>query len=203
MRVVLTTALILTVVPVTLHGQLERINALALETETRARILEVAPDSKFTLITVASARPDSLHYSLRGSSNTRSLGWQQITKMEASAGRHRHVGRGLGLGFLIGPLVGIWQGAAGQHGEARTLNELGGAIGGAFFGTIIGGTVGFFWRTEKWIPVYLPQPAITETKNYVIRYGGEHSSQGHPQCHRIHPLNHPHSSAPGWPAYCG
>jgi hypothetical protein len=79
--------------------------------------------------------------------------------MEASVGRHRHVGRGLLLGLLIGPLAGIWQGAAGQHGEARTLNELGGFFGGAFFGPIIGGTVGFFWRTEKWIPVYLPQPA--------------------------------------------
>jgi hypothetical protein len=81
--------------------------------------------------------------------------------MEASAGRHRHVGRGLALGFVTGTLAGIALGAAGQHGEARTLNELGGAIGGAFFGTIIGGTVGFSWRTEKWIPVYLPEPAIT------------------------------------------
>ena len=157
MRLVLTTALILTVVPVALHGQLERINALALETGTRARILGVAPDSKFTLITVASARPDSLLYSLGGSSNTRSLGWQQITKMEASAGRHRHVALGLGLGLLTGTLAGIALGAAGQHGEERALNELGGAIAGATFGTIIGGTTGFFWRTETWIPVYLPQ----------------------------------------------
>jgi len=159
MRLVLTTALILTVVPVALHGQLERINALALETGTRARILGVAPDSKFTLITVASARPDSLHYSLGGSSSTRSLGWQQIAKMEASAGRHRQVGRGLALGFVTGTLAGIALGAAGQHGEARTLNELRDAIGGAFVGTIIGGTFGFSWRTETWIPVYLPQPA--------------------------------------------
>jgi len=157
MRLVLTTAFILTVVPVTLHAQLERISALALETGTRARILEAAPDSKFTLITVASARPDSLRYSLGGSSNTRSLGWQQITKMEVSAGRHRHVGLGLGLGFLTGTLSGIALGATGQHGETRTLNELSGAIGGATFGTIIGGTAGFFWRTERWIPVNLPQ----------------------------------------------
>ena len=160
MRLVLTTAFFLTVVPVRLHGQLEKINALALETGTRARILGAA-DSKLTLIRVASAKPDSLHYGLVGSSSTRSLGWQQITKMEASAGRHRHLGRGLLLGLLIGPLAGIWQGAAGQHGEARTLNELGGFYGGAFFGPTIGGTVGFFWRTEKWIPVDLPRPAIT------------------------------------------
>ena len=160
MRLVPMTAFILTVVPVTLHGQLEKISALALETGTRARIIGAAADSSFTLITVISARPDSLHYSLMGSSNTRSLAWQQITKMEASAGRHRHVIRGLVLGFIIGPLAGIWQGAAGQHGEARTLNELGGFFGGAFFGPIIGGTVGFFWRTEKWIPVYIPKPAM-------------------------------------------
>jgi hypothetical protein len=156
MRLVFTAAFILTAVPVTVYGQLQKINALALETGTRARILEAMPDASFTLITVASARPDSLYYSLAGSSNTRSLGWQQITKMEVSAGRHRHAGRGLVLGLLIGPLLGIWQGATGQHGETRTLNELGGAFGGAFFGTIISGTAGYFWRTEKWIPVYLP-----------------------------------------------
>jgi hypothetical protein len=160
-RLVLTTAFILTVVPATLHGQLQNINALALEAGTRARILVAAPNAKFTLITVASASPDRLHYSLGGSSGTRSLGWQQITKMEASVGRHRHVGRGLGLGLLAGTLAGIALGAAGQHGEARALNELGGAIGGASFGTVIGGTAGFFWRTEKWIPVYFPQAAIT------------------------------------------
>ena len=157
MRLVLTTAFILTIVPVTLHGQLEKINALALETGTRARILGAEPASKFTLITVASATTDSLLYSLGGSANTRSLGWQQITKMEVSAGRHRHVGLGLGLGLLSGTLAGIALGAAGQHGEARTLNELGGAIGGAFFGTITGGIAGFFWRTEGWVPVDLPQ----------------------------------------------
>lgn len=157
MRLVLTTAFLLTVVPVTLHAQLEKTNALALETGTRARILGAGPDSKLTLITVASARPDSLLYSLGGSSNTRSLGWQQITKMEVSAGRHRHAGLGLGLGFLTGTLSGIALGATGQHGEQRTLKELSGAIGGATFGTIIGGTAGFFWRTERWIPVNLPQ----------------------------------------------
>jgi hypothetical protein len=149
------------VVPGTLHGQLEKINALALGTGTRARIVGAAPDSKFTLITVASAGPDSLHYSLAGSSNTRSLGWQEITKMEASVGQHRHVALGLGLGFLTGTIGGIWLGAAGQHGEARSLNELGGAIGGAFFGTIIGGTAGYFWRSDKWMPVYLPQHRIS------------------------------------------
>ena len=156
MRLVLAAAFILTVAPVAVHGQPQKINALALETGTRARILEAAPDSKFTVITVGSATPDSLHYSFAGSSTTRSLGWQQITKMEIGAGKHRHGGRGLVVGLLVGPLVGIWLGANGQHGETRALNELGGFVGGALFGPIIGGTAGFLWRSEKWIPVYLP-----------------------------------------------
>jgi hypothetical protein len=160
MRLVLTTAVLLTVVPATLHGQRQEINALSLATGTRARIVESGRDSRFTLIAVVSSRPDSLRYNLAGSADTRSLAWQEISRMEASVGRHRHIGRGLGIGLVTGALAGIWQGAAGQHGEARALNELGGGIGGAFFGTIIGGTAGYFWNSENWIPVYLPRRAI-------------------------------------------
>ena len=149
MRFVLTTALVLTVLPVTLHGQVETISPLALETGTRPRVLAAVPDSRFTLITVTSDRPDSMRYGLGGISYPRSLAWQQITKLDAGAGRHRHVGLGLGVGFVTGTLAGIAIGAAGQHGEQRGLKELSGAIGGATIGTIIGGTAGFLWRTDN------------------------------------------------------
>ncbi len=148
-RLLLQTAFVLTVLPGTLHGQVETISALALETGTPARILEAAPDSRFTLIAVPSARPASLRYSLGVSSSTRSFGWQQIAKIETSPGRHRHVALGLGVGFVTGTLAGIAIGAAGRHGEQRSLKELSGAIAGATIGTIIGGTAGFFWRTGK------------------------------------------------------
>jgi hypothetical protein len=148
-RLIITTAFVLTVLPVTLHGQVESINALALETGTHAKIVEAASDSKFALIAVPSARPASLRYSLGVGSSTRSLGWKQITKIEASPGRHRHVGLGLGVGFVAGTLAGIAIGAAGHHGEQRSLKELSGAIAGATIGTIIGGTAGFFWRTDN------------------------------------------------------
>ena len=137
MRLVLATALILTFAPVALHGQVEQINA------------RPSPDSAFTSIPPASARPDNRHYSLRENPSTRSLGWQQITKAEPSSGGHRHVGLGLGLGFVVGTLAGIAIESGAKDRETRGLNELRGAIGGAFFGTIIGGTVGFFWRTGK------------------------------------------------------
>lgn len=116
MRLVLTTALLLTVVPITLHGQ---------------------------------ARPDSSHYRLAITVTTRSLAPQNLAKTDSSAGGHRHVGLGLVLGFITGTLAGIAIESGGPHGEGRALNQLKGAIPGATFGTIIGGTVGFFWRTGK------------------------------------------------------
>jgi hypothetical protein len=65
----------------------------------------------------------------------------------AAAATHRHVVLGLGVGFLGGTLAGLGLEAAGKHGEQRTLDELKGAIGGALLGTIIGGTIGYFWRS--------------------------------------------------------
>ena len=113
-RLAFTTALILTIAPVTLHGQVERRNA-------------------FTLVRATEAE---------------TVGWQRATQSRACA-RHRHLGLGLTLGFVTGTLAGIAIESGGPHGEGRTLNQLRGAIGGALVGTIIGGTVGFFWRSDK------------------------------------------------------
>lgn len=115
MRLVLTTAFIITLAPVTLCGQ---------------------------------AGPDSLHYRGAMSANTRLLDPHHATQADSSVG-HRHVGLGLVLGFVTGTLAGIAIESGGPHGEGRALNQLRGAIGGATFGTIIGGIVGFFWRTGK------------------------------------------------------
>lgn len=114
MRLIVTTALIVTLAPVTLRGQ---------------------------------AGPDILHDRLAITANTRSFDLQHVTQTDSTDGRHRHVGLGLVLGFFTGVLAGIAIESGGPHGEGRGLNQLRGAIGGAFFGTIIGGTVGFFWRT--------------------------------------------------------
>src|SRR5450759_2875180 len=90
-----------------------RIDPLSLQAGARARILGPTADSKYTLITVASARPDSLRYSLDPSLAIKSLAWQQIGKMDASMGRHTNVGRGAGIGFLVGAIGGAILGAAG------------------------------------------------------------------------------------------
>ena len=105
-------------------SQSVRIDALSLQSGARARILGPTAGSKYELITVASASPDSLRYSLDPSLATKSLAWQQISKMDDSVGSHRHVGRGAGIGFLVGLIGGAALGAQQSiGGGGRTTNS--------------------------------------------------------------------------------
>jgi hypothetical protein len=156
MRLPLATAFLFVVSPVVVSGQSESINPSSLQIGTRARILGPVADSKYTFIKVASARPDSLRYSLDKSADTKSLGWQQIRKMDVSTGGHRHFGRGLGLGLVIGALGGLYLASTGTHGEMRSLTQMVSTVEGGLAGAVIGGVLGFAWRTENWIPVALP-----------------------------------------------
>ncbi|GAC1491864.1 MAG: hypothetical protein NVS1B5_16830 [Gemmatimonadaceae bacterium] len=64
MRLALATSFVLIVLPATTKGQTARRDALSLQAGARARILGPTNDSQYTLIKVASATPDSLHYRL-------------------------------------------------------------------------------------------------------------------------------------------
>src|ERR1700738_41533 len=124
MRLALATAFALIVLPATALSQGVTIDALSLQSGARARILGPTADSKYELITVASASPDSLRYSLDPSLAIKSLAWQQISKMDASIGRHTNVGRGAGIGFLVGLIGGAALAAHQSWGGTRDYNEL-------------------------------------------------------------------------------
>jgi hypothetical protein len=147
-----------------------RIDALSLQAGARARILGPTAASKYELITVASARPDSLRYSLDPSLATKSLAWQQISKMDASMGRHTNVWRGTGIGFLVGLLGGAAFGAATASGKdgynAGPMAVLVGLPMGALGG--LGGAVfGFAQRTEVWVPVTLPRTPVASNRKLI------------------------------------
>ena len=151
-------------------SQSVRIDALSLHSGARARILGPTADAKYELITVASASPDSLRYSLDRSLATKSLAWQQISKMDASMGRHRNVARGAGIGFLAGLLGGAALGAStasGQDGWNAGPTAVLGGLSGGFFGGFGGAVLGFAWRSENWMPVTLPRIPVASNRRSI------------------------------------
>lgn len=170
MRLALATAFVLIVLPAAAKGQSVGIDALSLHAGARARILAPATGSKYTLITVISASPDSLRYSLEPSLDTKSLAWQQISKMEANVGSQKHVGRGAGIGFLVGLIGGAALVARATKGTGREADQLravaavvNGLLGGAL-GAIGGAIIGSTQRTDGWVPVILPHSPVASNR---------------------------------------
>ena len=171
MRLGLTTAFVLIVLPAAANSQSVGIDVLSLHAGARARILAPTTGSKCTLITVISASPDCLRYILEPSPDTKSPAWQQISKMETNVGSHRHVGRGAGIGFLVGLVGGAALEALTVKGGTRESNELkalatvvGGLTLGAF-GGLGGAVIGYRQRTEDWVPVILPRSSASSSQS--------------------------------------
>jgi hypothetical protein len=157
MRLVLATAFVLIVLPATTKGQ--SVDALSLQVGARARILGPTTDSQYTLIKVALATPDSLHYRLDHVFETRTVAWQQIIKMEVSSGSHSNFLSGVGLGLLVGIVAGAALGAASADGvDGYTPGATAAlfAIPVGMLGAVAGAVLGLVARTEDWIPVAVP-----------------------------------------------
>src|ERR1700730_8035659 len=151
---------VLTVLPATAKGQSARMDALSLQAGARARIFGPTTYPKYELITVASVSPDSLRYRLDPSLDTRSLAWQQISKMDATMGSHGNTGRGALIGLLVGAIGGAMLGSNAPGDEFRGIERiLQGVLGGAI-GGLVGGVIGHAQRTEDWVPVTLPRTPV-------------------------------------------
>lgn len=157
MRLTLATTFVLILLPAPAKGQ--SVDALSLQAGVHARIYGPTTYPKYEFITITSVSPDSLRYSLDRGLDTRSIGWQQITKMDASTGSHRNTWLGAGIGLLVGAVVGATLGSNAPGDEFRGIERvlqgiLGGAVGG-----LGGAALGHASRSENWMPVTLPRPA--------------------------------------------
>ncbi len=169
MRLALATAFALIVLPTPAKGQ--SVGALSLQAGVRARIFGPTTYPKYELITVASVSPDSLRYSLNRGSDTRSIAWQQISKMDASMGSHRNVGRGAGIGLLVGAIGGAMLGSNAPGNEFRGIERiLQGLLGGAL-GGLGGAVLGSAWRSENWMPVSLPRTPVASNRGSITLIG--------------------------------
>jgi hypothetical protein len=169
MRLAIATAFAFFVLPAIALSQGVGIDALSLQAGGRARILAARAGSKYEIITVASASPDSLRYTVAASVATKSLAWQEISKMDASTGHHTNVGRGIGIGFLVGLVGGAALGATVSgccDKEARELKALAivvnGFLGGVL-GGVVGAVIGHAKQTEDWVPVTLPHTPVASS----------------------------------------
>ena len=170
MRFPIAAAIVAMAIPGAAVSQNTSVDASALQIGARARILESPRDRRYTLIIVGSESRDSLRFNVFGSSDTKSLAWQQLSKMDASIGSHRNVARGLGLGFLVGALGGAILGAVssggaqdfGPGGLAALLGAMGGVLGAAG-----GAAIGYEWRTETWVPVNLPRGPLASDSGLI------------------------------------
>ncbi len=159
MRLALATSFVLLVLPATTKGQSARIDALSLQAGARARILGPTTDSQYTLIKIASATPDSLHYRLDHVFETRAVAWQQISKMEVRSGSHSNFLRGVGIG-LLGGIVAVALGAATASRteysakDRQQLEIWAGVV--PVLSVVAGAVLGLVARTEDWIPVTVP-----------------------------------------------
>ena len=150
MRLALLAAFVIIVVPATSNGQSARVDVSSLQPGARTSILEPTAGSSHELVPVASARAARLRYSVDRSLATKSLAWQQIGKADASAGGHRHTGRGLLVGLVVGVIGGVVQGRLANPGEmGRGYNEVVGAVGFGAIGAVCGAIVGYAWRSEN------------------------------------------------------
>jgi hypothetical protein len=160
MRLALATAFVLIVLPATAKGQSARMDALSLPAGAHARIFGPTTYPTYELITVASVSPDSLRYSQGPSLATQSLAWQQISKMDVSTGSHGNIGRGAGIGLLVGGIGGAMLGSNAPGNEFRGIERfLQGLLGGAL-GGLAGAVLGSPWRSENWVPVTLPHTPV-------------------------------------------
>jgi hypothetical protein len=114
---------------------------------------------------VLSVGSDHLVFQLNKRRDSVTLRRGQLTSLERAMGERRRVRRGMGIGFLTGAAIGGVAGASAQGANCEpdsfftcenpnnaALAVVGGLAVGAL-GMIVGGVVGAFVRTERWVPL--------------------------------------------------
>ena len=141
------------------------ISAQALQPGTRVRVTH--PGEGTRTGTVVALTPDTLEVRLVGHTETSYMPLAQVTRLDVSLGKQRHLIRAAGIGFIVGGVVGAVAGAADGSsctGEFLCPGAGGGAVlGGVFVGSL-GGIIGLIAGvvpSERWERVPLEPRRIS------------------------------------------
>jgi hypothetical protein len=165
MRLTLATTLVLILLPAPAKGQ--SVDALSLQAGARARIYGPTSYPEYEVVTVASVTPDSLRYSPDRGLDTRSIAWQQISKMDASTGSHKNTWLGAGIGLLVGAIGGAALGSNAPGNEFRGVERILQGILGGVVGGLGGAALGSAWQSENWMPVTLPRIPVVSSRTLI------------------------------------
>jgi hypothetical protein len=132
-----------------------------------ARVRITRPGEQPLVAIVVAHTADSLLVQASGHSLPVALPLTEISQLDVSTGRHRHVAKGIGVGFVAGGTVGALLGAATYQPctsteflgclmapENRGQSAALGILVGGGLGLIVGGLVGSV-RQEQWARVPL------------------------------------------------
>ena len=139
----------------------------AFESGARVRITEggLGRSGAIYTGTVVAASPEAVSLKLSRNGEMVSINRAKMTLVELSAGRNKHVGAGLGYGFLVGAGFGAIMGAVkcgdggscemGRGSAAGVVGVLGGVVG-----LVVGGVIGAV-GTEHWETVQPSRLSVT------------------------------------------
>jgi hypothetical protein len=150
MRVAVGTTFAFIVLSAAASGQTTQIDASSLRAGMPATVVAASAAPNYDANRVASMSLGVFSYSADPSVVTKSLEWQQISKMDASIGSHTNVKRGAGIGLLVGVIGGVAYGRSTNPGSmGRGYNEAVGAVGFGAIGAVSGALIGFAWRSDN------------------------------------------------------
>jgi hypothetical protein len=142
---------------------------------TRIRVSAASRQLKDVIGVVVAHRGDSLFFQPEHRGDTLALHVYELTRLDVSVERKSHGWAGAGIGLVAGAALGAIAGEAAGDDPPQPCDDVGclfvirmtanekaamGAIGLGLVGTIAGGIVGHFHRTDRWESVVVPRPKI-------------------------------------------
>jgi hypothetical protein len=116
---------------------------------TRIRVTPLDSSASYLIGTVVGQTGDTLVVLCEPRDSVRVI-LATVDLLEVSGGRRANVGKGMGVGLLVGGAGGAAIGAAAIDAEWRGVGALLGAGAGALGGLLVGAVVGSSVLTERW-----------------------------------------------------
>lgn len=154
----------LTALSVATSSGLAQQQGIQLETGARVRLISPTLQPNQQIVRILSARRDTVVFRSERNPVTRSLALSEISAVEVSLGEQRRTRRGAVIGLLSGAAIGGIAGYVAYEpctgfclfGPSSAESDAAwGGLAGGVVGLLVGTTIGWLSKSEKWQRVQL------------------------------------------------